>query len=347
MGKIIYSITAHKRLYGGLIVALLAGAIGIYFMVAANAANEWFGADGNASLDNSVTYKHYNPGDHFNQKVSGNFTNFTNKVQSGIIVVGSNRSAVKYLGYTCTGKLPCKNVRFSGPLPPSSQYVTTAVCFNIPPSNKSSTGWLSIQDAFTVHYQMLRPWTHNLEYSTWPIAVWAAAAPGSCETNPTAKGLIYGGGEGGCGGSAWGPNKPQYPCDSGIDPGLAGPVNPGGDGKDTTGKDSTGRGKDGQGKDTGTGSGSSGGGSAANRQSDKPTPVSAAGDQGETDRQPELEPSPFFDGQTFAAGSDPDSLTGSIIKTGQAAARNWPWVVGGIAVAGGAGAAYWFWRRKE
>jgi hypothetical protein len=90
-------------------------------------------------------------------------------------------------------------------------------------------------------------------------------------------------------------------CFSGGIPGPAGPSGPGpGTGN---GDGGTGAGTNGQ----GAGAGGGGGGAAATTEADKPNPLPSTANQGDTTEQPKVEPSPFFDGKLFAAGSDGDA----------------------------------------
>lgn len=115
---------------------------------------------------------------------------------------------------------------------------------------------------------------------------------------------------------------------------------------------------DGDGGDGGTGAGSdskgsSGGSSStknqASTQSPAPNPVPISSSQGDQSNQPKVEPSPFYDGKQYEAGSDGDTQETSILASaGHQAVKSWPLVTVllGLVVVGGG--LYWrFWHKRK
>jgi len=87
-----------------------------------------------------------------------------------------------------------------------------------------------------------------------------------------------------------------------------------------------------------------GGGSSATTQSDSNSSLPESSDQGDNE-QPKLEPSPFFDGKLFAAGSDAsaiDTVTVGGLKLGY----GWFYLGGAVLLLGVAGFLGWKYRQK-
>lgn len=119
-----------------------------------------------------------------------------------------------------------------------------------------------------------------------------------------------------------------------------------GQGGKTPGGTDDGRGGPGDGKDINPNlSSGGGGGSSARRQADTPNPTPSSSQRGDA-KQPDLEPSPFFDGQIFAAGSDADNLTSTVAKTGETVVEHWPIALGVLVLGGSAGLGIWKWRHR-
>lgn len=103
----------------------------------------------------------------------------------------------------------------------------------------------------------------------------------------------------------------------------------------------------GRGGNNGLTSGSGGGGGAtAKKQNDTPNSIPSSAARGESDDQPELEPSPFYDGKQYDKGSDSDSFAGTARSTGKKLLSNWYFVLGAAVIGGIAGWVLWWWRRK-
>jgi hypothetical protein len=127
-------------------------------------------------------------------------------------------------------------------------------------------------------------------------------------------------------------------------PTPSGPGGPSGPGPGIgNGDGGTGTGTNGQGA-----GGGGGGGASATTEADKPNPLPSTASQGDTTEQPEVDPSPFFDGKLFAAGSDSD---GSISKDktveigGLRIGYGWFYLLGLVVVIAGSLATYSFWWR--
>lgn len=97
----------------------------------------------------------------------------------------------------------------------------------------------------------------------------------------------------------------------------------------------------------GSGSGGGSSGSIAKQQSNKPNSLPKTSQQG-TNKQPELQPSPFFDGKQYKPGSEADtkSISTLLTNTSKTVAKGLPFAIGAIAIAGTGFALYWrYWRK--
>jgi len=129
-------------------------------------------------------------------------------------------------------------------------------------------------------------------------------------------------------------------CFSGATPGVT--PGPGGPGPGVgPGSGGAGTGTNGQGSGVG-----GGGGSSATIEADKPNATPAATGQGDATEQPEVEPSPFFDGRLFSIGSDSDGSIEKDKTVGIGGLRiGYGWlIVVGLLLVGLAGYFFW-WRR--
>jgi len=89
-----------------------------------------------------------------------------------------------------------------------------------------------------------------------------------------------------------------------------------------------------------------GGGSIANTPSNQPNTTPSSSSQGAETKQPELEPSPFYDGKLYEPASDPiDETIGNISVGGRKIAHGWLYLMA-FGIAGSAGGLY-FWRWKH
>jgi hypothetical protein len=209
-----------------------------------------------------------------------------------------------------------------------------AICYNVP-ANAVHDG-----PAFTWTFQRVSGQPGTFAEGMWwfipdsPHGI----LDGTCESNPSAVGITWQGEIGGCGES-------NRTCDDGTGPGAAsGPLT----GMGPKGNGGTGAGTNG----TGTGPGPrpnpgpGGGGSSANQQGTDPTPLPTTSSQGNA-TQPELKPSPFFDGRDYAPGSDPlDKALGNINVGKHRILHGWLYLIGILLLIAGAIAGYFLWWRK-
>lgn len=333
----------RKRPVAILAVVLLAGLIGMYFLRTSNALNDVFN-NVQINMNDIWAGQAQSVGTPFNVRINlttGPSFTTNNSTQPGQVVVmlSTDRRAVKYEGLTlnCKKKYKCvSNATHNGTFPPEHHYVNAVVCVDLP----SRPGSTTIEPFFTARFRAVR----NINYvSVFWISVYSGIAPGSCQSNPDASGVVWGGGHGGCYHSSPSTIAPGAleGCDKGYGISI-GPARQAIGVPDKTGGHEQGSGDDGKSQGAG-----GGGGSDASRQADKPNTIPSAGEQGDAEEQPELEPSPFFDGQIFAAGSDTDSLRGALTNTGRSVAQNWPWVLGGTITIGAVGTlAFWWWKRR-
>lgn len=128
-----------------------------------------------------------------------------------------------------------------------------------------------------------------------------------------------------------GPQGPTGP------PGPPGGDNPGDQPGSDTGNDDQG---DNPGEQQG-GSGGSSGGSSANRQSDRQNPIPVSSEQGSQDNQPDLEPTPFFDGKQYAPGSLQDTLAKTTSGVKAKVVKYWPVLIGILLLLGVLGWMAW------
>lgn len=115
----------------------------------------------------------------------------------------------------------------------------------------------------------------------------------------------------------------------------------------TGGKAST-TGGQGSGKSPDPGAGGGGGGSSATSQSSQPNTIPSTSNQGDDKKQPKIEPSPFFDGRVFAAGSEADIQNPNTISiAGHKFSYGWLYLLGLPIVLGIAGWFGWRWWQKN
>lgn len=94
--------------------------------------------------------------------------------------------------------------------------------------------------------------------------------------------------------------------------------------------------------------GTSGGGSTAKKQADQPNPIPTSSSQGDVTEQPEVEPSPFFDGKTFDKGSDEDlQRLSSLPVTGALSLKNVVFGAGVVVLTAASSLGVWWWRGRR
>lgn len=217
---------------------------------------------------------------------------------------------------------------------PSASSVTPFdVCFNIDPSRFGQKNILLGTLFMNVTYPHGESrWKPNHGY----MSIGAFFAQGTCKQQiDKTWPATYGHGRG-----------PQMTIGNAKD---AGPGPGGTSGGGGTGSGFTGSGENGVGTGTSPSPspGSGGGGSStAQKQSNAPNPIPTASPQGDASEQPDIEPSPFFDGKDYDKGSDSDSFGSSISKTGTKLIHSWYYVVGAIVLGGVGGLGYWIWKSR-
>jgi len=327
---------AHKVRYIVLIIVLLVLAGGFFILRGGAFASEnpWDGGAFNGYTDNAYSSSSplYAGGD-VNVPVWGRWGGHeTNSDWQVVATVTSNSKYVDYLGFSCGSFSTCRPTTWYKPSYFAGENYDLRVCINVPANQSNVTR----ADLFTLHYRYLSPPPHN-----W-LQVWFGTAPGSCDSNPSAAGVNVRNGYGNCSpqnyvgpgqyseeqcnfngpgdGTGKGIGTGFSPAPQGYGPGLSGQApNP----NPTPGP-------------------AGGGGSSAITQGDQPNSIPSSSDQGDNE-QPKLEPSPFFDGKLFAAGSDApetDSLTVSGVKLGY----GWFYLGGVLTVLAVAGFLSW-WKR--
>lgn len=245
----------------------------------------------------------------------------------------SNRKQVELLGFSCNPNI-CRQM--PGIMGQGWQhYPDFVICIDVTQSlretyQSSIAGLLTIRlKAKTDMHPVSVTWNEMRE----------GVASGSCDSPLSASDVQWQGGSGECFDGGQVPPNYSYPCNDGT-PLYPGPVNPG----NTTPTD-TGDAPSGSGNASNNAASASGGGTSANKQSHNPSTIPSSSPQGNSG-QTDIDPSPFFDGEEFKRGSDPDTLAHTISSAGKKVVRTWPVVLAVIALGGMAGLVYWKWRRR-
>lgn len=254
--------------------------------------------------------------------------NFNNTApQHMVFRIGYLTSRVQALTVTCLTDWGCYKSTAGDKFGRNNPHV--AVCIDVPNGHYPETTQL-----FSIQFKAV---TALNDSNTW----WTSdsiIAPNTCQANPNSDGFVVNqiDGSGVCGG--------QFePCDYGPNPGGETYTGFGPRGN-TVGPEGTGP----EGSGAGPGLNGSGGGSSgatANIQSNQSNPLPASSLQGD-EKQPILEPSPFFDGKNYQPGS-----VGSLVKSASlkdsVVGRGWLYLLLIAVAVIGALALYWYWRRKK
>jgi len=268
----------------------------------------------------------------FSQPAGGTFSGvmrsafgFNNtSVQHMVYRVGYLTNRVQVVSVTCLTDWGCHKSTAGERFGRNKPHI--AVCIDVPNGYFPETTQL-----FSVQFKAV---TALNEANNW----WTTdsiIAPDSCQINPNSDGFVINqiDGSGVCGG--------QFePCDYGPSPGGEGYIGfgPRGGGQNETGSNNGNNGTN-QGNTGGAGGG--GGGSTANTQANQPNTIPSATAQGEQ-KQPEVEPSPFFDGKEYEPGSTATRQS-AIAKAGATLSASWLYIVAGVVILSAvAGAGYWY-----
>jgi hypothetical protein len=253
-----------------------------------------------------------------------------------VVVATSNSKYVEYLGFSCNGFSTCR----PSSIVPNDYFPEEnhdlKVCINVPAGY--STDGMS-RDLFTMHYRYLQPPPH-----LW-FRVWFYTASGTCDANPTASGARQRNGHGNCSPQIYvAPgqyreeqcnfNGPGDGRGKGVGTGFS-PA-PAGEGPAQSGQAAS--------PSSARGRAGGGGGSSATTLSDTPNSLPDSTPQGEQ-QQPEIEPSPFFDGKLFAAGSDKFADSDNTVSVGGfRLGYGWFYLAGALALVGVCGLLGWRYR---
>lgn len=232
---------------------------------------------------------------------------------------------IQYMRYECDWLSPClKGKPFSGYTytfeeqnNPVFNFVT---CINVNPKDFGRQAVPII----TIYYKKLAAGKYNLNWrERW--------YRGTCSQPEAYLGWMNSGGQTGQIGLDH-KGTGQTPGDNNAD------SSPGSSNDTSSGNSGTGAGQTGE-----DGAAQNSGANTADQRSELPRPLPASSNQGNKE-QPELEPSPFFDGRQYEPGSKPDSIvTSTVSNAGRAVTKNWPLALGTVAIIGAAG--YVAWRR--
>lgn len=340
------NLTSRKR-FLKVIPILLFAAVGAYVLLKSY-AQEYSTQDGF-----SIAYRHKNYVDNTvvppGQMITfdwwtGYSYNPSNGIKHFVFIFSSDSNRAKLKQFTCAPSLQCSWVNwknyesyFSDAVAPSSDYGYNyfrgdkiALCYDLPATYATAI------DLIYVEYTSKT--SEPLQAPPYWITSKTIAAPGTCSKNPTATGGTVTARFGGCADVAnpyWGTAACDFGYDPSNDSGQGYGIKPG------NGQTGLNTGIEGEGQGPGIGTGG-GGGSSANKQSNRPNNVPTTSAQGDNN-QPDLEPSPFFDGKQYEPGSDPDllgvnttfSIAGHNLKYG------WAYVFGLLALVGGGGYCVW------
>lgn len=271
----------------------------------------------------------------FSQPAGGTFSgtmksgfNFNNTAPQHMVYrVGYLTSRVQVLNVTCLTEWGCYKSTAGDKFGRNRPHV--AVCIDVPNGEYPVTTQL-----FSVQFKALTALNDSNNWWTTDSII----APNTCQNNPNSDGYVINqiDGSGVCGG--------QFePCDYGPNPGGEEYTGFGPRGQ-TKGPDGTGSiGSGVSPSPSGTGGGSSG--ASANIQSNQTNPLPANSLQGEQ-KQPVLEPSPFYDGKNYQPGSVSSGAMSASIGGGLAS-NSWMYVALVVPMVVGGAGAYWYWRRKR
>lgn len=183
------------------------------------------------------------------------------------------------------------------------------VCFDIPPSR------LGMQNAylFSSQFKQINTSGDNTHHT---LTRWFK---GECKANQHEDDL-----------ASWGVTNPDFlgfgRAGNGLGEGGVGPVEPSGFPTTNNNPSNSGNKTGDNGRSGGTGAGS--GSTAATNLSNQPNSIPESSGLGE-EKQPEIEPSPFFDGKLFAAGSDASEIN-SVNVNGIKLGYGWFYLLGGL-----------------
>jgi len=249
-----------------------------------------------------------------------------------VVAFFSDSNRVEYVSSECIPPIACTDSNWRGyafgPMNLQDARVTDKVlCITVPPN----TNHLNLAVAMKMRYKVLdssRPyWFDNI----------TGVGRGSCASNPAGSNIITTGGNGSCINYV----KELHPggCIGSQGIGARG-NNPFGNFPDPNPGSQQGRSPQ-QGTSSAPGAGSGGGGSLAATPGDSSNSVPMSSDQGDSE-QPKVEPSPFFDGKLFAAGSDASDID-TVKVGGLKLGYGWLYLLGGLVAAGVAGFFGWKW----
>lgn len=243
--------------------------------------------------------------------------------QSMIFRVGYDTTRVEALSVKCETEWGCHKSQVNPDSIGWGHKPAVIVCIDVP--NGSYGISPDFVRLFTVTFRAKEQLNDG---EGWWLSTQAYIAPGTCTSNPTAEGFMTNliDGSGSCDGE-W------RACDRGADPGISeyigfGPPNVQGD---DNGDQGTQSGSQGTGTvNIGNASTSSSGGAVAQTPAPEPLPLPAPAPQGETDTQPKIEPSPFFDGKEYKKQSDPDTAVAGVSTRRSVVENSWPYIASGI-----------------
>lgn len=289
----------NTRLMGG-VFALAIGCVGTYVVIKAN-AEEPLPITTRIGVTGEHVMKNYSANEEF--IIPLNISSHRSATQNAqlIILLSTDRNRLQMLDVTCAAGLTCyKNTTFNGTLRPGLHFVDTMLCIDTP------VGQIAFQPGINVKYRakVNIPAPHPDMY-----IYWSGWAPGNCQTNQDASGVVWHYGTGACGGEYY------VPCDTGSSLGT-GPGTRTGAGTGTGGQGSGSSGTTAQPSPTPSApsSGSSSGRTATN-QSSQPNPLPSPSPQGSADKKPAIVASPFYDGRTYESGSDADNFASNLTKS--------------------------------
>lgn len=326
-----------RRRYLILLAISLFGCVGVYALFRSQAAipeGQFWGAGGPVIADYSVYADTDNPDKRYQAGLTFSRNYYLHFPQDGAYPQTPHHIQFYLRWYTeevdhleskfvCGGTTPC--VKIAEPEPSAPEVSNLIVCFDITPAMRNQGNVKLFSTMFKQLSTSGQNWQGDLLY------LFSGECTGYYENGPPA-------------------NDPNYLAfahigNGGLGGGLARPAK-------TSDSGDSGNNNSGEGSGNGEGAvGSSGGGGGSGRmaktESNEPDSLPKTSSQGYK-KQPELQPSPFFDGKQYTPGSAPDNRSiGSILSSSdKTIAKGWPFAIGAVAVAGTGFAIYWRLYRK-
>lgn len=336
-----------------LLAVVIIGALiligGRYFLFA-SAANPYYVDECGRFHDPSTVWsscnasRPYSPGQEIvvpvygNASISDYFTSGRPSQMHVNVTVYQYDSPVTFKNFSCGTAGSCANGTPDSRYSAGSSSMTK--CIQVSSSNIGKENVLLM----TLRYTMQSGARSGYEQGSYSIRAHPYWKPGACGSNDSqgCSGYVQ---NGWCGldfylaeygqyqSSGPGPSGPSPDPSPTPNPGPSGPGGGGtgagegdGDGGGQGGGGGTGQSPQSSSTTSGGASGSSSG-STAQQQGRQQSPLPTTSTQGKVAEQPQITPSPFYDGKTYESGSDSDAVMGTAVKQWTKAVSAIPWLI--------------------